>query len=66
MNFTFSKRFEVMSNNLVKRKKLADDYNRFRSIIRTSVILSSVLENWSNAESFHMRSCKNKHGGISF
>ena len=35
-----------------KRKKLAEDYNRF-SIFRTSVI--QFLEKWSNAENFHMR-----------
>ena len=28
----------------VKRKKLAEDYNSFSSILRTSVILSSVLK----------------------
>ena len=31
-----------------KRKKLAEDYNRIRSIFRTSY----CLENWSNAENF--------------
>ena len=30
--------------NKVKRKKLTEDYNRFSSIVRTSVILSSVLK----------------------
>ena len=36
----------------VKRKKLAEDYNRFSSIFRTYFIF---FENWSNAENFHMR-----------
>ena len=38
-----------------KRKELAEDDNRFSSIFWTSVILSYFLENWSNAENFHMR-----------
>ena len=28
-----------MGGNLVKRKKLAEDYNRFSSIFKTSVII---------------------------
>ena len=38
----------------VKRKKLAEDYNRFSLIIRPSVIIL-FLENWSNAVNFNMR-----------
>ena len=30
------------------------------------VLLFYILENWSNAENFHMRFWKNKHGDISF
>ena len=38
---------------LVKRKKLAEDYNSFSSIF--SVIILYFLENLSNAENFNMR-----------
>ena len=50
-----TKRFEVMGKILVKRKKLAEDYNRLSSIFRTSVIIFFFFENWSNAENLNVR-----------
>ena len=38
----------------VNRKKLAEYYNYFNLIFRTSVILSSVLKKCSNAKNFHL------------
>ena len=46
--------------------KLAEDYSNFSMIYRTSVILLSFFENWSNAENFEMRLRTNKHADISF